>query len=326
MLKRQKRNYKALAIIGNGFDLAHNYKTNYSDFVERTDDEILDIFKSLCSEEKINTWYEFENNIKTISFDLYQQNFTDSADYDKISEKTAKLNKIFLYIHTLLKDYLENETKRKIDYKIPSIKKYIDSKTIAINFNYTDVAKAYTKDIFYIHGSIDESSIILGYDNRNEPCLITMEYMQWYKKFRRELLAFKRYLKYEKHIKEDCSRYKILIDNFVKYQFHANSGRGIDDEIKSEIKKFRFIDNFIRSKCKKRIVPNIKYKNISTILIIGHGIESDEEFLKEILNKCTKAEKIIIFRYSKEDEKTFQKKMDFFKPFCNNICIENYSE
>ena len=36
-----------LAIIGNGFDIAHGYKTDYRSFVDNTKDEALDTFKEI---------------------------------------------------------------------------------------------------------------------------------------------------------------------------------------------------------------------------------------------------------------------------------------
>ena len=53
-----KKNYKTLAIIGNGFDIAHGYKTDYRSFVEKTSNQSLDAFRSYCEDEdSITTWY-----------------------------------------------------------------------------------------------------------------------------------------------------------------------------------------------------------------------------------------------------------------------------
>jgi len=66
-------NYTTLAIIGNVFDLAHGYDTTYRSFVERTRSEVLDEFRQMCDDEGITTWYDFENNIKELSLNLYQK-------------------------------------------------------------------------------------------------------------------------------------------------------------------------------------------------------------------------------------------------------------
>ena len=65
--KKQKP-YRTLAIIGNGFDLAHNYATLYKSFVDSTDSESLDIFREYCDKDgTITTWYSFEENINHLN-------------------------------------------------------------------------------------------------------------------------------------------------------------------------------------------------------------------------------------------------------------------
>ncbi len=58
---------KTLAIIGNGFDLAHGYRTRYESFSESVDDAALAEFKEYCDEASIETWHEFENNINILT-------------------------------------------------------------------------------------------------------------------------------------------------------------------------------------------------------------------------------------------------------------------
>lgn len=324
ILKNRKRKYKSLAIIGNGFDLAHGYNTKFDDFVKNTSDTDLDMFRQFCFDEHITTWHEFEENIKLITFNLYQKNFVDDCDFNKISNKIVHLNEIFINIHTLLLDFLKMETNRFQVSKKQNIKKYINGKTKVVNFNYTKVAEVYTSDIFYIHGSIDEDNIVLGYDYRDEPCLMSMEYMCWFKKFRRQLLAFKRYLETEESFKVENPNYKTLIESFGKYQMYANSGRGIDDEVEMEIKEFKKIDDFICNECEKRMIPDIDYRNIKTVIVMGHGLESDKEFLKEILQKCTNLKKSIIFRYSGESDDSFNGKSEFFKQYSKKVYEKYY--
>ena len=63
-MRTLKKQYGTLAIIGNGFDLAHGYKTSYEAFSENTNAESLKKFKSYCdNESEIETWYNFEENI-----------------------------------------------------------------------------------------------------------------------------------------------------------------------------------------------------------------------------------------------------------------------
>ena len=323
MLLTNKK-YNTLTIIGNGFDLAHGYKTTFAEFVKNTSNTDLDIFRQFCVDEHITTWHTFEENVKLITINLWKKNFVDGCDFDEISNKIEQLNQVFSNIHDLLLKFLKMETNRFPVQKKRNVKKCINAKTKVVNFNYTKVADVYTKNIFYVHGSIAEDNIVLGYDYRDEPCLIGMEYMCWYKKFRRELLAFKRYLESEELLVSSEANYKILVENFEKYQMYANSGRGIDEEVENEIKDFDKINDFICNKCESIIFPNIDYKNIRTVIIMGHGLESDEEFLKEMLQKLTKLKKVIIFRYDGENDISFNKKIKFFKQFCKKIYVKHY--
>ncbi len=57
-----------LALIGNGFDMAHGYKTDYHSFVDQINDPNLDYFRSLCEKEhSITTWYSLEDSIRILS-------------------------------------------------------------------------------------------------------------------------------------------------------------------------------------------------------------------------------------------------------------------
>ena len=75
---------------------------------------------------------------------------------------------MFAVLKNELIAYLRNEvTARKIKI-IESIKTELTSDTFAINFNYTDTAEMYTDHNFYVHGSIKEDNIVLGYDYQSD--------------------------------------------------------------------------------------------------------------------------------------------------------------
>ena len=62
------RNKYTLALIGNGFDKAHGYKTDYEDFVNEINDPNLDYFRSCCeNEHSITTWYCLEESIRILT-------------------------------------------------------------------------------------------------------------------------------------------------------------------------------------------------------------------------------------------------------------------
>ena len=323
MLAANKK-YKSLAIIGNGFDLAHGYKTTFAEFIKHTSNSDLDIFKQFCNNDNIIHWYDFEENIKVITINIWQNNFVKNCDHDENSNKIEKINQVFANIHKLLKEFLKKETNRFQAQKKRNIKKCINSKTKVINFNYTKVAEIYAKDVFYVHGSLNEDNIVLGYDYRYEPCMIGTEYMYWSKKIRRELLAFERHLEAKEHLDSSDPSFKLLLENFKKYEMYAYSARGIDEEVECEIREFNKINDFICNKCENTILPDIDYEKIKKVILLGHGLESDKEFLKEMLQKLTKLKKVIIFKYDGEDDISLDNKITFFKQYCKKVYIRHY--
>lgn len=317
--KRQK-SYRTLAIIGNGFDIAHNYATLYKSFVDATSSESLDIFKEYCDKDRsITTWYSFEENINRLTQELFLQSYSEDHDYDTVRRDRSRLREVFSDIHNLLIRYLRQETECKPVIRIPSVKKYLKRKTKAISFNYTKVAAVYPCDVFYVHGSLDEEDILLGYDYRDEGCLAEYEDMRWGKNICREALAFRRYLKNNLHLQPGSQEYNERIEGLEAYQHYENSGRGIDEEVETFIPHYQFVDQFVSSYRKDGDVPKIDYSKISTVVILGHGIEADRVFLKRIIKKCTHLKKVVIFRYAGESDSSFNTKADFFKPYCKRI-------
>lgn len=317
--KRQK-SYRTLAIIGNGFDIAHNYATLYKSFVDATSSESLDIFKEYCDKDRsITTWYSFEENINRLTQELFLQSYSEDHDYDTVRRDRSRLREVFSDIHNLLIRYLRQETECKPAIRIPSVKKYLKRKTKAISFNYTKVAAAYPCDVFYVHGSLDEEDILLGYDYRDEGCLAEYEDMRWGKNICREALAFRRYLKHDLHLQPGSPEYNERIEGLEAYQHYENSGRGIDEEVETFIPHYQLVDQFVSSYRKDGDVPKIDYSKISTVVILGHGIEADRVFLKRIIKKCTHLKKVVIFRYAGESDSSFNAKADFFKPYCKRI-------
>ncbi len=325
---KKKKISRTLAIIGNGFDIAHGYHTGYQSFVENTSSPSLDIFKAYCqNESSIKTWYLFEENIRTLTGNLFAQSYSEDCDYDANRAEVSHLRDVFKEIHDLLIHYLDREIKSKPVTKLPAVKKYLKPKTKVINFNYTGTAEAYTKNIFYVHGSLKENDILLGYDYRDEPCLAQYEDMCWSKTICREALAFRRFLKSGLGLDPGSSEYEKLISSLEAYQHCENSGRGVDLDLEAVIPDFHLVDHFLQDYKKRRDIPDFDYPKISTIVVMGHGIEADQVFLKKILARCTRLKKVVIYRYHGESDSSFEKKADFFRPYCKKIrCVfyKNY--
>ena len=315
-----RKKYRTLAIIGNGFDLAHHYATDYNSFVKATSSKSLDVFKEYCAQNNsITTWYLFEDNINRLTQELFLQSYSKDHDYESVKQNRSCLRDVFADVHNLLIHYLRQETERKPVVKLSSIKRYLKRKTMAITFNYTKIASAYACDVFHVHGSLAENDILLGYDYRDEACLAEYEDMCWGKDICREALAFRRYLKNELQLQPGTAEYDERIDGLAAYQHYINSGRGLDEEVESFIPHYQLVSQFIQANRNGGDIPQIDYSKIATVVIMGHGIEADRVFLQKIIKKCPHIKKVIIFRYAGEDDTSFNAKVDFFKPYCKKI-------
>ena len=310
---------KTLAIIGNGFDLAHGYRTRYESFSESVDDAALAEFKEYCGEASIETWHEFENNINILTKRFFMKSYQEDDDYWVNRDKNTHLREIFKRIQSLLADYLLNEISSKPLIIKKTVSKYLNSRSVAINFNYTDTAENYTDKIFYVHGSLREQDIILGYDYRDEACLAQFDDMCWGKTVCRESLAFRRMLSNALNLNADDTEFKRLCSSLEIYQSCESSGRGIDDKPEEYIPDYRFICEFIKNYRENETIPNIEYDRITQLVILGHGIEADRVYLNNIILKCTKLKKIIIFRYNGEADEEFDNKVKFLGKYCTKI-------
>lgn len=70
---KKKNKYNSLAIIGNGFDLAHGYKTSFGDFVEYSDSTEFKTFrkylKTYCGSDE--NWNDFEARIEELTLRVF---------------------------------------------------------------------------------------------------------------------------------------------------------------------------------------------------------------------------------------------------------------
>ena len=311
--------FKTLAIVGNGFDLNHGYHTSFFDFVQNTKHSSLDDFKNLCADiNTIKTWYNFEENINKLSRKLFELRIID-GDYDI----GTTIYKTFNDIHSLLIEYLKKETSSKKLIKKQSLEQYLDTETITFNFNYTNTVEAYTKKVIYMHGSLEENDIILGYDYRDEPCLADFNEMRWSKIFCRQSLAFRRILRQRMGLKTDSKKYKSLMTGLESYLTISHSAKGICDSDIANINDGKLITKLI-NEIEIHPIPNICYDSINTIVILGHGIEADKLLLKNIISSCNNLKEIIIFHYDGESADSIEMKKAFFLEYCSKIKTIQY--
>ncbi len=320
-----RRQPQTLAIIGNGFDLNHGYKTNYEDFINTVSHPDLDKFRSYCeNEESITNWFWFEENIRILSEKMFRKSMTEDCDFEANRAEVAELRRVFQSIHTLLCEYLKAATSKSSFKKKTCIKRHLNKNSVAINFNYTKTAERYTNNIIYVHGSLEEEDIILGFDYRDIGCLEQFEDMCWSKAICRESLAFRRYWLGEKGVNPDSEEYKSLLSDLESYQHWENTGRGLDDEIAETIPNYEAVDNFLKKYRANCEIPNISYDKIKTVAVLGHGIEADKVYLDAILSNSNNLKKVVIYRHDRESDSEFKRKADFFRPYCEKIVEIKY--
>lgn len=68
------------------------------------------------------------------------------------------------------------------------------------------------------------------------------------------------------------------------------------------------------------------FKNykIKTIIVLGHSLFSDKQYLEALLNECVNLRKVIIFTYDGENENSIQRKKAFFQRFCRKVITCSY--
>ena len=306
------KNSSTIALIGNGFDLAHGLRTDYMSFVKHNKNESIELFKYYCQMQDISSWTCFEDCINTLSLKLFQEYINNGKSLYESKKRIQDINTCFMTIRRLLMEYLKTVELCSVEC-MESIQKTLTSNVYAINFNYTKTAELYTDSVFYPHGSIQENDIVLGYDCREEPCIINYEYSLWRKDIWRLRLAFARALN-QLGIDKNHISYHELIKAGDKYLFWKNTGRGVNDhELEVQIPYFDLIDKFFREKEDINNYLGISLENVETILVIGHSISSDKKFLNDIVGRCRKLKEVIIYRYYGEENEEFMKKLEFFK-------------
>jgi len=315
-----------IALIGNGFDLAHGYKTSFKDFAKNNSSVYFKRYVRYLYGRKFaknkEKWTDFEKIIRDSTIDILKSDDQINKLYKKSKckswdEFTNNLDNDFSRLSDEIMNYL-NMAQKQHEFKPKnSIKRYLNDNSYIINFNYTDIAERYTSNIFYIHGSIKENDIILGYDHHNhdgngEPCVMEPNLMKRNKQFMRQALNYKRYLRTKK-----LPRYKIdkLGKEYLKYIVNCEGNL-------SGINKTTFngcyYNDFIKNPNFDCQIPiDIQFEKIRTIVIIGHSLSSDEKLIKEsIINKCCNLKRFIIFVYDDESFKSIYKKAVFLNRLC----------
>lgn len=178
-----------IILLGNGFDLAHEAKTSYKDFIESLSEEEThdnQFLKDLLSDNYEN-WCDIENYYYKKLVGIFNQ----LVSLEPQKERLTRLNKHFNDTKELLALYLKT-----IEIKVSdSVEKFMEESTrnhsfdkiVILNFNYTNSIKLYmdilnkTVDNEYsienirVHGELESDNIIFGYGDDTD---------EYYKRFK----------------------------------------------------------------------------------------------------------------------------------------------
>nr|DAL31915.1 MAG TPA_asm: abortive infection protein [Caudoviricetes sp.] len=181
-----KEDYKFLLILGNGFDLDLGLKTKYTDFMKSayfqsyidyngnregiglSFSREINLFEYLSKQCELCNWIDIEKELADLASSKDASGYGDESlnEASELEERTFKL------LHTALCDYLNaidyscirKDSKALDVFKI--IAKY--SSVEILSYNYTNLYKlesyvgVINSKIDYIHGHINDRSIILG--------------------------------------------------------------------------------------------------------------------------------------------------------------------
>lgn len=156
-----------LFIIGNGFDLYHDYKTsylNFKDFLTENanaykigDFTLIDI---LSSEESFEFWKDFEENLAKISLERISYGYNEKEEYSRsnnnIVENIKDVNEeLYPLIQDALSDFIAAATKEVFEPKSIFLDLFgLNDKFISFNYSIT-LERSYNiraANINYIHG------------------------------------------------------------------------------------------------------------------------------------------------------------------------------
>lgn len=160
-------------LIGNGFDLAHGMKSKYSDFYKYeainnpSNISCFDGFYDMMPEE---IWGDFEDNIGRIDYELFMAHmgsiYDEKDDYGLTEcAEDIDFEHLLCNYNEMVKDLKSWVNK----LSMPNRKYSLSSDDLYLSFNYTNVLENVYKikksNILHIHGEVERSNLILGYDN-----------------------------------------------------------------------------------------------------------------------------------------------------------------
>lgn len=160
-----------LVIIGNGFDLCHDLKTNYKDFLE----------SKYCSDKLKKGLSEIENYVKTkqtkgneginlwtdMEYMYYQAMVSiDEEDFAKVENFNRIIEEFKMEFIQYLDNYLQYDKVKKYN----DLQLLLNEADWILDFNYTNTIEAVygisdPKKHIKVHGSVKDNYIVLGFPN-----------------------------------------------------------------------------------------------------------------------------------------------------------------
>lgn len=312
-----------LAIVGNGFDIAHNLHTQYSEFINALSADIFAEFKAFvdkyCPESE--NWTAFEEQISSLSLRCFQKAYDNDCDYETVLNDIIEINRVFENIRLNLLDYLEKATTNTDVSHLQTISKVLSNSVHVLSFNYTSTAELYSDHVFYLHGSLEEKEIVLGYDFRDEPCLIDYSMMKWSKRLCRERLAYIRYVKTRLPLPIEELRLQPYVDDIYRMQEIKESGKGFDNEDLIYFNHPNMLMQFYNGNPYdyEDSIPNLNFEAIETLIILGHSLVADRKYLERIFERLVNLREIILFTYESEKKEELEEKKRFLTRYTSCI-------
>jgi len=174
---------KGVLVIGNGFDLDLGLKTSFSDIFNgwnpSLDAQVSSLFDLVCGETG-NQWNLLEDNIRS----LYSSELGSLVSYSAQNDEKCHqemINQITSYLKSMDTSIDNQSYAYRLIHSI-----YQNNKFSIFSFNYTDsVERLIKKEVFHVHGIIEDNSVILGTeDNINadrKRCFLQKSFSPFYK-------------------------------------------------------------------------------------------------------------------------------------------------
>ena len=278
-----------LVIIGNGFDLAHELPTKYSDFKNYLENNIKNSgYKDFY--ESLNTyidneilWNSFEEALGNLDedklcddcsaflLDYGAEDWSDSGHHDYQYELQQRLRFSSL-ISTYLKEWINGIYVKNNNVFSSEI---INKNHLFLSFNYTntleEIYKIPNKQILYIHGSVKISNdLIVGHHDKS-------------------LIKNEEKMRYD----EDP---RVEAGNFIINDYHKKTFKDTEKIIKENIIFFN------------------GFSKISTIYVLGHSLSDIYlDYFKKIKSIALSKAHWYISYYNENDEKqirNFKEKLE----------------